>query len=173
MFWFPTMLKRQSGLSDARVGLLGAIPYFAAFVAMLINGWHSDRRGERRWHVAVPMFISAAGLLALIAIQPHSVSLSVLLFTLTCICAAYLPAGWAIPTEVLSQSAAAASVGMINAVGSVSGFAGPYAFGYLLTRTGSYRAGLAAMMIAAIAGALLILPPPKFGRLSESHASNP
>src|SRR5712692_2572594 len=58
-FWFPTMLQRQSGFSDVRVGLLGAVPYLAAFIAMQVNGWHSDKDSERRWHSAVPMFIGA------------------------------------------------------------------------------------------------------------------
>lgn len=74
---------------------------------------------------------------------------------------AFLPAFWAIPTEILSQSAAAASVGMINAVGSVAGFAGPYLFGYLNSRTGSFSSGLAVMMVAALGGGLLMLCTPK------------
>src|SRR5713101_5958054 len=57
IFWLPTILKHQSGLSDMRVGLLGAIPYVVAFIAMLINGWQSDRNGERRWNSAVTVFI--------------------------------------------------------------------------------------------------------------------
>jgi ACS family tartrate transporter-like MFS transporter len=168
MFWFPTLLKRQSGFSDVRVGLLGAVPYIVAFASMQVNGWHSDRRGERRWHSAVPMFIAVIGLLGLLA-QPHSLSLSVVLFTLTCSCNAYLPTFWAIPTEILSQSTAAAAVGMINALGSVAGFAGPYAFGYLHTRTGSYSYGLALMLVAAVAGGLLILCTPR--RAQASGAS--
>ncbi len=159
IFWFPTILKRQSGLSDVRVGLLGAVPYVAAFVAMLINGWHSDRSRERRWHTAAPMFIAAAALLGLINL-PGSTPLTVVLFTLVGIISAFLPVFWAMPTEILSESAAAAAVGMINAVGSVAGFAGPYAFGYLLSRTGSWSSGLALMMVSALAGAMLILRTP-------------
>jgi nitrate/nitrite transporter NarK len=159
-FWFPTMLKRQSGLSDVRVGLLGAAPYLATFVAMQVNGWHSDKRRERRWHSAVPLFIAAAGLTGLIS-QPGSIPLSVVLFTMVCIAYAYLPTFWAIPTELLSQSAAAAAVGMVNAVGSVAGFAGPYLFGYLNTRTGSFSSGLALMMVSALAGGLLVLCTPR------------
>jgi ACS family tartrate transporter-like MFS transporter len=159
-FWFPTMLKRQSGLSDVRVGLLGAAPYLATFVAMQVNGWHSDKRRERRWHSAVPLFIAAAGLTGLIS-QPGSIPLSVVLFTMVCIAYAYLPTFWAIPTELLSQSAAAAAVGMVNAVGSIAGFAGPYLFGYLNTRTGSFSSGLALMMVSALAGGLLLLCTPR------------
>jgi len=162
-FWFPTMLKRQSGFSDVRVGLLGAVPYLVSFVAMQVNGWHSDKNRERRWHAAVPLFIAAGGLLGLIS-QPRSMLLAVVWFTMVCLGYAYLPTFWAIPTEILSQSAAAAAVGTINAVGSVAGFAGPYAFGYLHARTGTFSYGLALMMVSALAGGLLILCAPRSGR---------
>ena len=162
-FWFPTMLKRQSGLSDMRVGLLGAVPYAAAFVAMQINGWHSDKDRERRWHSTVPLLIVAAGLGGLIC-RPHSLPLSIVLFSMVGMVFAYLPTFWAIPTEILSQSAAAAAVGMVNAVGSAAGFAGPYLFGYLNTRMGSFSYGLALMMVSALAGGFLILCTPRSGR---------
>jgi ACS family tartrate transporter-like MFS transporter len=162
-FWFPTMLKRQSGFSDARVGLIGALPYVATFIVMQINGWHSDKNCERRWHSAIPMFISAAGLLGLLA-QPRSTPVAMVLFTMAGLAYAYLPTFWAIPTEILSQSAAAAAVGMVNAVASVAGFAGPHLFGYLNTRTGSFSSGLALMMACALIGGLLILRVPKSAR---------
>jgi len=159
-FWFPTMLKRQSGYSDVHVGLLGAVPYLAAFIAMQINGWHSDKSRERHWHSAVPLLIAAAALLGLIS-QPRGVALPLALFTLVGMAFSYLPVFWAIPTEILSQSTAAAVVGMINAVGSAAGFAGPYLFGYLNTRTGSFSYGLALMMVSALAGGMLMLCSPR------------
>jgi len=165
-FWFPTMLKRQSGLSDVHVGLLGALPYLATFIGMQINGWHSDKLLERRWHSAIPLFIAAAGLPGLIS-QPHSTPLSLVFFTMVCMVYAYLPVFWAIPTEILTRSSAAASVGLINAVGSAAGFIGPYLFGYLNTQTGSFSSGLALMMFTALAAALLILRIPK-----PEHAAN-
>ena len=67
-FWLPTILKRMSGFSDVRVGVLGMLPYVAGLIAMLINGWHSDKTQERRWHSAVPLFIAAAALLGLITL---------------------------------------------------------------------------------------------------------
>jgi nitrate/nitrite transporter NarK len=139
------------------------MPYLVTFIIMQVNGWHSDKDRERRWHSAVPLFIAAAGLLGLIR-QPHSIPLSVVLFTMVSMAFAYLPTFWAIPTEILSQSAAAAAVGMINAVGSVAGFAGPQLFGFLNTRTGSFSYGLALMMVSALAGGLLILCTPKTAR---------
>ena len=166
VFWLPTILKRQSGLSDMQVGLLGALPYVVGFIAMLINGWHSDKRRERHWHSATPVFIAAAGFLGLIWL-PDSTSLTVVLFCMVGVIMAFLPAFWAIPTEILSESTAAFAVGMINAVGSVAGFAGPYAFGYMNTRTGSFSYGFAGLMIAALAAGILILFTPGARRASD------
>lgn len=159
IFWFPTILKRQSGFSDARVGLLGAVPYAVAFIAMLINGWHSDRSRERRWHAAIPLFIAAAGLLGLISL-PGSILLTVVWFSMVAVIFAALPPSWAIPTEILSGSAAAAAVGMINGIGSVAGFTGPYAFGYLHARTGSLSYGFLVLMVSAFAAGILFLLAP-------------
>jgi len=159
-FWFPTMLKRQSGYSDLRVGLLGAVPYFVGFVVMQANGWHSDKRMERRWHSAVPLFVASLGFLALLA-QPRALLLLMLLFTMAGLSNVYLPTFWAIPTAILTESAAAVAVGMINASGSVAGFAGPHLFGYLNTRTGTFSYGLLIMMLCALGGGLLILAIPR------------
>jgi len=159
-FWFPTILKRQSGFSDVHVGLLGALPYLGSLVAMQINGWHSDKTRERHWHSAVPLFIAAGGLLGLMA-QPRSIQVSLPLFTMVSIGIAYLATFWPIPTEILSQSSAAAAVGTVNAFGSIAGFAGPYLFGYLNTRTGSSSYGLCVMMVAALAGGFLMLLTPR------------
>jgi len=158
-FWLPTILKRMSGFSDLRVGLLGMLPYVAGLFAMLINGWHSDKTQERRWHSAVPLFIAAAALLGLITL-PGSTQMSVALFTMLLCVSGFLPVFWAMPSEILSESAAAAGVGLINAVGSVAGFAGPFAFGYLNSRMGSYSYGLGLMMACAVAGGLLVLRVP-------------
>src|SRR5205814_2207751 len=58
VFWFPTMLKRLSGFSDMRVGILGALPFLAGFLAIQFNGWHSDKPAERRWPSAIPLFVA-------------------------------------------------------------------------------------------------------------------
>src|SRR5215471_15101332 len=159
IFWFPTVLKRQSGFSDALVGVLGAVPYGVALIAMLFNGWHSDRSRERRWHAAVPLFIAAAGFLCLISL-PSSTLMTISFFSMTCVILAFLPAFWAIPTEILSESTGAVAVGMINALASLAGFAGPYAFGYLHTRTGSFVVGFALLTCCAFAAGILMLWTP-------------
>ena len=159
IFWLPTILKNQSGFSDLQVGLFGAVPYVVALFAMLFNGWHSDKSRERRWHAAFPLFIGAAGFLCLISL-PSSNVMTVLLLSFICMAMAFLPVFWAIPTEILSDSKAAVAVGTINALASLAGFAGPYAFGYLKTETGSFVAGFVVLIFCAIAAGILMLLTP-------------
>jgi sugar phosphate permease len=159
IFWLPTILTNQSGLSDAQVGLLGAVPYVVALFAMLLNGWHSDKGRERRWHAAAPLLIAATGLLCLISL-PSSNVMSVLLLSVICMAMAFLPVFWAIPTEILSDSKAAVAVGTINALASLAGFAGPYAFGYLRAETGSFIPGFVVLIFCALAAGILMLLTP-------------
>ncbi len=160
VFFLPIMLKRLSSLPDVQVGMLGALPYLGAFVTVVIMGWSSDRSQERRWHCAIPQFMAAAALLAL-STQPRSVAATVALLTVvsaTSLC--FVPLFWSLSTELLGPSGAAA-VGLINTIGSVAGFAGPAAFGYLSTRTGSYSTGLALIAALAVAAGLSILAVPR------------
>jgi ACS family tartrate transporter-like MFS transporter len=160
VFWFPTMLKRISGLSDAHVGFIGAIPFLTTFVFMQILGWHSDREGERHWHAALPLFLTALGAFGLL-ILPRSTPFAVSAFVLMGLASAYLPVFWTIPSEILTRAEAPTAVGIINSVGSAAGFAGPYAFGYLYTVTGSFVAGLTMVLLCAAIGGALILSLPR------------
>jgi len=165
-FWYPTMLKRWSGLSDARVGLLGALPYAVGFVAMIVNGWHSDRSRERHWHAAGPVFIAGLAMLGLI-FWHGAPGVTIAWFSLAALTVVFLPTFWTIPPEILPRSSIAAVVGLVNGVGNVAGFAGTYFFGYVTTRTGSFSYGLALLMIAAMASGMIILRLP---RPAESRA---
>jgi sugar phosphate permease len=141
-FWLPTILKRLSGQSDLRVTLIVSLPYLAGFLAQQMNAWHSDKSCERRWHAAIPLFSSGVSLL-LAVLFGTNVVLTVCLFSL--VCAGYFsfhPAFWAVPTAFLSESAAAASIGLINSLGNLGGFFGPWIMGYLVHRTRSFNAGL-------------------------------
>ncbi len=141
-FWLPTMLKRLSGQSDLKVTLLASLPYLAGFLTQQLNGWHSDRSRERRWHAAFPVLLSGLFLFLAIGLG-SSVAPSVVFFTMVgAAYYAYHPAFWAVPPEFLSESAAAASIGLINSVGNLGGFVGPMIMGYLVTRTRSFTAGL-------------------------------
>jgi MFS family permease len=167
LFALPTMLKRMSGLSDLNVGFLGAVPYAALFFALLLNGWHSDKAGERRWHCTIPCLVGMAGLLGL-ATQPKSIGPLMFFVTLVTLGMAYLPALWAVPTELLGASAAAAAVGLVNGVGNVAGFAGPYLFSYINSRGGSFRPGLIVLAFSALgAGALVLLLPKRVANTAD------
>jgi ACS family tartrate transporter-like MFS transporter len=174
VFWFPTMLKRLTGFTDMRVGMVGALPFLAAFVTMQVNGWHSDKHAERRWHAAMPLFVAGIAFFFL-SFPGHSVVSTIAWFTVAGVVTAYLSTFWAIPTEILSQAEAATAVGLINSVGSIAGFAGPYLFGYMYTRTGaSFSLGLRFVMAAVIVAGLMILRIPKAKpRISASQIARP
>jgi MFS transporter, ACS family, tartrate transporter len=159
-FWLPTILKRLTGLSNARIGILGTIPYLVCLLAMQVCGWHSDKCGERRLHSALPLFVGVAALLGLLLL-PQSLWLTMTLFSLLLVIHGFLPPFWALPTEILGESTAATAVGFINAVGNIAGFAGPYCFGYLNTRTGNFTAGLTVMLISCLSSGLLLLKAPE------------
>jgi D-galactonate transporter len=161
-FWLPTILKRLSGQSDFKVTLLASLPYAAGFLTQQLNGWHSDKTRERRWHAAIPVLLSGLALFLAIKSGSH-VTLAILFFSM--VGAAYYafhPAFWSVPTEFLSESAAAASIGLINSVGNLGGFLGPLILGYLVSRTASFSGGLwylvgsffvSGMLMLAVGGA--------------------
>ena len=136
-YFLPTFMKRLSGLPNSRVALLAMLPGLLGIAAMLLNGWHSDRTGERRWHTAIPL-VCAGVAYALVPAASSNFSLVMLLFILGGgILFSYYPVFWSMPTTLFSESAAAVCFGLINAIGHTGGFVGPYAVGYLNDRTGS------------------------------------
>jgi len=165
--WFPTILKRATGLSNFMVTLLAALPYAAGVVAMLVNGWHSDRSRERRWHTALQLFAGAVCLGGALA-SGSNLALAFALMVVAGACTtAFLPSFWPLPTEFLAESAAAASMGLINALGNLGGFLGPYAMGYLRS-TGSFAPGLMVLLACMAAAGMLVLLVP--GRKEEQLA---
>lgn len=157
IIWFPTILKRASGLSTRTVTLLVALPYLAGLLAMLVNGWHSDRAQERRWHTAAPLFVGGVSLILAITAAPH-IWMQLAFFILFAACVhAYQPTFWALPTTLLGESAAAASIGFINCIGGLGGFVGPFIMGYLVTRTGSFASGLVWLLTNLFLAGILVL----------------
>ena len=155
--WFPTILKRASGLPIFTVTLLGALPYLATLAADLLVGWHSDHSGERRWHTALPLFAGGLTLLIGVALPLPLWPELVFLISLAACVHCWQPSFWALPTTLLGESAAAASIGLINSVGNLGGFAGPFIIGYLGTRFHSFAPGLAALLICLFVAGFLVL----------------
>jgi sugar phosphate permease len=160
-FWFPTMLQRMTGWTDVHtIGWVGAIPFVAGLIGMLVVGSSSDRTRERRWHFAIPQLTAAVGLTTWFFV-PHSNVLLIAIFSLLGFgTVAYLPSFWALPSAFLTSSAAAAAVGFINCTASIGGFFGPKIIGELSQRTGSFDSGFIFMIACwAIASLLVLLCP--------------
>jgi len=130
IYWIPVFVKRVSGFSNQTVTSLLVIPALIGIAGILVNGWHSDRTGERRWHAAIPMVV--AGLIyGLLILVQHSLLLSISALLMgSGILYAFYPVFWAIPTMILSESAAAATLGLITMISQIGGFAGPFAIGF-------------------------------------------
>jgi ACS family tartrate transporter-like MFS transporter len=155
--WFPTILKRATGLPNLAVTSLAAMPYVVGLILIIWIGWHSDRARERRWHTAAP--ILSCGVFLALAVGFRSniwISLGSLVFAGACT-TAFMPSFWALPAAVLTDSAAAASIGFINSVGNLGGFAGPYVIGYLGTLTHSFTWGLVALIAALLGAGIIVL----------------
>jgi MFS transporter, ACS family, tartrate transporter len=116
IYWIPTFVKRLSGLPNQTVTTLLIIPALIGIAGMLVNSWHSDKGGERRLHSAVPLLTGAALYVAVMAARHNStVSISFLLPG-SGLFQAFYPLFWSMPTAILSESAAAASFGLINSL---------------------------------------------------------
>jgi len=156
--WLPTMIKQLSGVSNSFVSLLAALPYVVSLICVLLGAWSSDRTGERVWHTAGPLFLTAAGL-SLGSIW-HLNSLTWIMVGF-CIVGAgvytYIPAFWMLPTQQLSGAAAAVGVGLINSFGNLGGFVGPYLMGWLQTRTHSFAVGMGVLLSFQVISGLLTL----------------
>src|SRR4029077_13193352 len=143
-------------LSDVKVTLLVALPNLLGFLAMQVNGWHSDRTAERRWHTAIPLWVTASSLLVLSKADWGTVP-SLFLFSIAAAgLLAFLPSFWAMPSAFLCDSAAALATGTINCVAAgLGGFLGPALVGYQAAQTHSFRSSFAILVVALlIAGAL-------------------
>jgi len=124
---------------------------------MLINGWHSDKTTERHWHSTIPL-LAAGSMFGLLTIFRHEVPLAIAYLLLgSGFFYAFYPVFWSIPTAMLSESAAAATFGLINSIGQLGGFAGNYAIGFLNDRTHSLAASFAFIALVYLAAGGLVL----------------
>jgi D-galactonate transporter len=156
-FWLPSLVK-ASGVSDPLdIGLLSAVPYAAATLAMILVGHSSDRTGERRWHLAVPGVIGAVALCLSVA-WAHDTALAMIALTIgTMGVMTTISQFWTLPPAVLGGAAAAAGLALANSIGSISGVVSPYVIGWLQTTTGSTGNGVLGLAVSMVIGAILTL----------------
>lgn len=154
-FWMPQVIG-GFGLDPLSVGFLTAIPYLFAAVAMVLWGRHSDRTGERRWHIALPLFLAAAAFAWSAYSGPLVPTMVALTLATLGFYAAFGPF-WTLPTALLTGAGAAAGIALVNSMGNAAGFAGPYVVGVLKEATGSFSAALLFLAAALALGGLMAL----------------
>ncbi|MGE3188755.1 MAG: MFS transporter [Vicinamibacterales bacterium] len=161
-FWLPQIVQSVAGLGAVQVALISAVPYVAAALGMASIGRHSDRTGERRWHVAIPALAGALGfVLATLVTGSLALSLAALSLAALGIWGALGPF-WALPPAFLRGTAAAGGIAVVNSVGNLGGFVGPALVGYARDWTGSFTGGLLFLAGALVAGAAIavLVPAP-------------
>lgn len=159
IFWLPQMIK-EFGLTNFKTGLLGSLPYAAAIVAMLVWGFHSDKTGERKMHVALPLLFAAVGLIVCISSDSLIPTMIALCLTLAG-CFSVKPPFWAMATESLPTGFVAAAIAQINSMAIFSALIGPFLIGWVKDKTGSYVMALIPLIVLALIGFVTIFLLPK------------
>ena len=154
-FWLPTMIDDISGGSPLVVGLFSVLPYACAAVTMLLVGRSSDRTGERRWHLVLPLLVGAGALIFTPMAQNPVPAIALL-----CLAAAATltasPLFWNLPTAFLRGSAAAVGIAAINSVGNLAGFVSPLLIGWVSGTTGSRTTATAVLAMILVIAALAV-----------------
>ena len=154
-FFLPQIVK-AFGVSNFQAGLVAALPYIAGLVSIVLWGRRSDRKLERRFHLAFPLFVASAGIAISTALNDPTmkmVALSVAGFGIF----GCLPVFWTFPAAFLSGAAAAGGIALINSIGNLAGFAGPYAMGRIKDVTGSYTGGLLSLSAVGFIAMIIVL----------------
>jgi ACS family tartrate transporter-like MFS transporter len=152
-FFLPLIVK-QYGMSNTSTGLVTAIPYTVGALGMMLWAHSSDRRQERRWHFIWSAVLAAVGLALAGALKQPPLALAAMSIAAIGLYGSK-PAFWPIPSKFLTGSAAAGGIALVNSIGNLGGFAGPYVVGWIRDSTKSYTAGLYFLAASALASAIL------------------
>ena len=156
-FWSPSIIKEIGIAGNLQIGLISAIPFIAGTIAMVLNGIHSDRSGERRLHCALATLVASIGLV-LTGLFLGNALLALCALTLAAIgILAAFPVFWSLPAAFLTGTAAAGGIALINSIGNLAGFAAPYLIGSLKTSTGKLASGLYFVAALEFAASVLVI----------------
>lgn len=156
-YWMPQIIKELSGsLSNTQIGLISTIPFIVA--ALVMNYWavRSDRTGERKMHTAIPLAIGAIALIGAGITGNPFISMAFLTLSLSGLYCFKGPF-FALPPMLLAPSTTVVGIALINSIGNLGGFLGPYAIGLLKEYTGSTGAGLIFLSVMLLIGFVLVL----------------
>ena len=155
-FFVPDLVEDRTGYSEFAVGVLAAIPYLIATAAMLMVARQVERGGHRRKYVCGLSLLGAAG--AVLTGYAHSPVLLTIAITLSAVgILAAIPVFWALPTALLTGSAAAAGIALVAAIGNLGGFFGPALTGAMEDSTGDFKAPFTVLAVLLVVGAVLVL----------------
>jgi ACS family tartrate transporter-like MFS transporter len=154
-FFLPTIIK-NFGVSDTQTGLLAALPFVFGGIGMVLFGRHSDKTMERKGHVAVALLMAAIGVGLSGLVSSPVIIMALLCFAQIGI-SSVPPMFWPLPASFLTGASAAAGIAAINSLGNLSGFAGPFAMGYLKDMTGNFTVGLLLLAGCAVVGAAVVM----------------
>jgi ACS family tartrate transporter-like MFS transporter len=161
IFWSPKLVHAlDPSLSATAVGAVVGAPYLLFGAALIVWGRHSDRSGERHWHVSIGALLAAAGYVAMAYAGSVGQVLAGMLLALLGAGAAF-SCFWGLVTAALPASMAAVGIAMVNSLGALGAFATVAALGRLLEVTHSYRPGVLLFAGAAVAAALLVQAVPR------------
>jgi MFS family permease len=156
-FWLPTLIRAQGVTDTVQLGWYAAVPYIGAAFGMVYMGRRSDRKGERRYHCAVPALLAALMLAGSTLADGHlGLSLALLTLGTTALWMTYT-VFWAMPSEYIKGPAAAGGIALINTIGLSGGFWGPAIIGWAKTATGNLHAGMLVMAALPVVAAFIIL----------------
>jgi len=160
VLWLPNFIHSLSAASNLGIGMISVIPYVATAIAMVLVGMHSDKTGERRWHLAGSGFIAAGALT--VAAYTHAIVPALAAVSLGMMATfSMLGPFWAAATSLMSRSAAAAGIALINSVGNLGGFFGPYIIGVKRSSGGGFRGGMLVIAVfLTLAGVLAAVVRP-------------
>ncbi|CAH1652218.1 putative tartrate transporter [Chelatococcus asaccharovorans] len=153
--WLPQIIHAM-GYETRQVGLILILPYALSALAMLVWGRHSDHSGERVLHVAGAAFLGAVGLVASVHAPSHVLAIAAVTCASVGIYAALGPF-WAVPPLFLRGTAAAGGIALINSIGNLGGFVGPYTVGFIKQHTDRFTAGFEVLAGVVCAAGLLAL----------------
>ena len=164
-FYLPQAIKNGITTDPVAIGWLSTIPWVVTTVAMLVVGHHSDKTGERRWHLALCCLCGAlAFAVSSLPGAPGAVILAALtIATAAILCA--LTVFWAVPSALLAGTAAAVGIAWINAVGNLAGYASPHAIGIIVDHTHSMMWAMLAMSGSMLVSSVLTLYVTRKGAL--------